>query len=52
MNSTLGSVVPLAIFLLGLALGGQGLTLAPCFKGEGEGGADGEGEVEGQALAS
>ena len=41
-----------SLFLLVLALGGQGLTLAPCFKGEGEGGADGEGEIEGQALAS
>ena len=41
-----------SLFLLVLALGGQGLTLAPCFKGEGEVGADGEGEVEGQALAS
>ena len=34
------------------ALGDQGLTLAPCVKGEGEVGANGEGEVEGQALAS
>ena len=40
------------LLLLGLALGGQGLTLAPCVKGEGEVGANGEGEVEGQGLAS
>ena len=41
-----------SLLLLSLALGGQGLTLAPCVKGEGEVGANGEGEVEGQTLAS
>ena len=41
-----------AWLFLGLALGAQGQHLLPCFKGKGEGGADGDGEVESRALAS
>ena len=41
-----------AWLLLGLAWSDRGQSLVPCIKGEGGGGANFEGEVEGQALAN